>query len=95
MAVELKEFDVIMHPVMQQLIKQKWNKFGKLGALLGAFIHIIYIMIWTWLAIFLPRGNESYYKKGIYWKIPIELIAVLLTFYFIFKVIALIFDIMV
>ncbi|XP_065664110.1 transient receptor potential cation channel subfamily A member 1 [Hydra vulgaris] len=85
MAVELKEFDVIMHPVMQEMIKQKWNQFGKFGALLTAFIHITYIMIWTWLGIFLPRGKEGYYKNGVYWKIPIELIAVLMTFFFIIK----------
>jgi len=84
LAVQLQEFDVIMHPVMQQLIKQKWNLFGKWGAVIGASIHLSYILIWTFLAIFLPR-NGVYYGEGTEWKIFLEILGVLLTLYFILK----------
>lgn len=82
----MEEFDIIMHPVMQNLIKEKWNTFGRLGAIISASIHFIYIMIWTMLAIFIPRDKKYYGGTGKYWRIPLELLGVLLTLYFIFLV---------
>lgn len=82
LAVQLQEFDVIMHPVMQQLIKTKWNLYGKIGSVIGASIHLLYIMIWTSLAIVLP-GDGNYYGGGNWWRIPIELIGVLMTLIFV------------
>lgn len=86
LAVQLEEFDVIMHPVMQQLIKEKWNKFGKWGAVIDASIHFFYILIWTFLGIFLPKDGKYYSKPRIYWSLPLELLGVLLTLYFLLHV---------
>eukprot|EP00111_Clytia_hemisphaerica_P011884 TCONS_00034914-protein len=83
LAVQLEEFDIIMHPVMQRLIKEKWNKFGRFGAIIAASIHLIYIMIWTMLAIFIPRDGNYYGGSEKYWRIPLELMGVLMTLYFI------------
>ena len=55
------------------------------GAVIAASIHFFYIMVWTLLAVFLPR-NGKYYDDGIWWKIPLELLGVVLTLYFILKV---------
>lgn len=91
LAVQLEEFDVIMHPVMQQLIKQKWNKFGKWGAVIDAGIHFLYILIWTILGIQLPKADgdtvpEYYSAPRLYWSIPLEVFGVLLTLYFLLHV---------
>lgn len=75
-----------MHPVMQNLIKEKWNTFGRLGAIIAASIHFVYIMIWTMLAIFIPRDGTYYDGTEAYWRIPVELMGVLLTLYFILTV---------
>lgn len=83
LAVQLEEFDVIMHPVMQRLIKEKWHHFGRFGAIIAAGIHLLYIMIWTMLAIFIPRDGDYYGGSNKYWRIPLELLGVLLTLYFI------------
>jgi len=84
--VQLEEFDIIMHPVMQRLIKEKWNQFGRFGAIIAAGIHFVYIMIWTFLAIFIARDGKHYEGTDIYWRMPLELIGVLLTLYFILMV---------
>lgn len=70
---------------MQQLIKTKWNLYGKIGSVIGASIHLLYIMIWTSLAIVLP-GDGNYYGGGNWWRIPIELIGVLMTLIFVARV---------
>lgn len=75
-----------MHPAMQQLIRTKWKLYGKWGSIIAASIHFTYIMIWTWLAIFLPRDGQ-YYRSGAWWRIPLELLGCLMTLYFIAKVI--------
>ena len=86
LAVQLEEFDIIMHPVMQHLIKEKWNQFGKFGAIIAAGIHFTYIMIWTFLAIFIARDGNYYDGTDAYWRIPLELLGVLMTMYFILMV---------
>ena len=48
LAVEHQDIEIIMHPVMQMLIRQKWNQFGRFGAIFSASIHLFYIMLWTW-----------------------------------------------
>ena len=84
-AVSNFENNVIMHPVMQQLIRTKWNLFGKVGAAIEFTIHLIFCIVWTVLGIFLNR-NGDYYGTGAYWRIPIESFGVCITFFFILKV---------
>ena len=86
LAVEHQDLEIIMHPAMQMLIKQKWLQFGRFGAIFSASVHLLFIMIWTWLAVFLPRDGE-YYTKGEVWRICMEIVGLALTFYFIVKLI--------
>ena len=58
----------------------------RFGAIFAASIHLFYIMLWTWLAIFLPKDGK-YYEQGIEWKVFLEVIGVILTFYFLIKII--------
>ena len=71
---------------MQHLIQQKWNQFGRLGAIIAASIHFLYIMIWTMLAIFIPRDKNYYGGADKYWRIPVEILGVVMTLYFILTV---------
>ena len=74
-----------MHKVIQELLKEKWRIFGRFGAILAVSIHFFYVSIWIWLAIFLPPGGK-YYESGIVWRLCLEILGVMLTFYFIVKV---------
>lgn len=77
-----------MHPAMQALIKTKWELFGRLGASGGFLVHFIYVCLWTLLAVTLPRDANYYTKKHwrLYWRLPLEVLSVFMTFYFILKV---------
>ena len=75
-----------MHPAMQQLIKAKWHLFGKYGASAQFIFHLAYVVIWTLLAVFLPRDGNFYENGGVYWRLPLEILSVVLTFYFIISV---------
>ena len=77
-----------MHPVMQQLISTKWDLFGKWASIFAAGFHFVYIMIWTWLAIFLPSDGKTFYKpiSKYWWRLCLELLGCLMTLYFIAKV---------
>eukprot|EP00794_Sanderia_malayensis_P013784 gene13784-15226_t len=86
-AVNCHELDIMMHPVIQRLINVKWNQFGKWGSVFGAGFHLTYILIWTWLAIFLPRGDGAFYTpfSKFWWRAVLEFLGCLMTLYFILK----------
>ena len=86
LAVKHCEYNVIMHPVMQQLIKTKWLLFGRLGASVEFIIHLIFCIVWSVLGILLPRDGLYYGKDGINWRVPVEIFGVFLTLFFILKV---------
>ena len=86
-AVRCQEFEILMHPVIQRLISVKWNQFGKWASVFGASFHLVYIMIWTWLAIFLPSDGNFYNPPSkFWWRIILEFLGCLMTLYFILKV---------
>ena len=90
MAVRHGELSVIMHPVMQRLIKTKWEMYGQFGASVVFIIHFSYVLIWTLLGIFLPRDMDYYSTDtitgGAYWRLPLEILNVVVTICFIMKV---------
>lgn len=72
---------------MQQLIKTKWNLFGKLGAIIEFSIHLVFCVVWTVLGVFDPRDGDYYEEnEGKYWRIPTEALGVFIAFIFILKV---------
>ncbi|XP_065055117.1 uncharacterized protein LOC135683708 [Rhopilema esculentum] len=85
-AVRCQEFEILMHPVIQRLISVKWNQFGKWASVFGASFHLVYIMIWTWLAIFLPSDGNFYNPPSkFWWRIILEFLGCMMTLYFILK----------
>lgn len=83
--VQLKQFDLIMHPVIQRLIKVKWNYFGKRGAWIQVVVNLFFVLVWTVLGITTPsRAGELYEPiKEKWWRITLSIIGVLMTLNFI------------
>ena len=79
--VEQKQFDLIMHPVFQRLIKVKWDYFGRSGTWIQMIMNIGFVLVWTVLAITLPGNTDNHYlpiAKN-WWRLGLEGIAVSLT----------------
>ena len=79
--VEMSCFELIMHPIFQRLIEVKWGFFG-MRAWLGIFLNVLLTVAYTILGITHPNNVKHYYqpftKNG--WRIPLEVLVVLLTF---------------
>ena len=71
-----------MHPIFQRLIEVKWHFFGK-RAWLGIFLNILLTITYTVLGIAHPNNEEDSYYLPLsmnYWRIPLEVLIVILTF---------------
>ena len=87
--VQYNQLDLIMHPVFQRLLLVKWNLFAKRGSWALVLLNLFYTLIWTFLGMFIPRGeNLRYYDplSSNWWRLVLELIGLMLTGYFIFMV---------
>ncbi|XP_028408521.1 uncharacterized protein LOC114531074 [Dendronephthya gigantea] len=80
-AVQNERFDIIMHPVMQRLIGLKWQMYGKWGAILDLVINLVYAILWTVLAVTLPRiGQDLYWPLAEHsWRLVIGILLILFT----------------
>lgn len=87
-AVKHEELKVIMHPVIQQLITTKWEQFGQYSVVFKMSVYLTYLVVWTVLAGLLPDDGDYYSKKDnrLYWRLPLEVLCIVLTFYFLVKV---------
>lgn len=83
--VQLKQFDLVMHPVIQRLIAVKWNYFGKRGAWFQVVSNLFFVLLWTVLGVTSPyKANELFdpiEKK--WWRVMLGSVAVLMTLNFI------------
>ncbi|XP_065663254.1 uncharacterized protein LOC100208925 isoform X1 [Hydra vulgaris] len=82
------ENELIMHPVILQLIAIKWNLFGKFYSTIDVVLNFTYTLLWTSLGVSLPRtfsSTSGYYTpiKSNIWRIIIEIICSILATYFI------------
>ena len=55
--VPYNQLDLIMHPIFQRLLLAKWNLFVKRGSWALVLFNLFYTLIWTFLRIFIPRGE--------------------------------------
>ena len=80
-AVQNERYDVVMHPVMRRLIGVKWQIYGKWGAILDLVLNLIYTILWTVLAVTLPKHGRDLYipLKSNVWRLVIVFILILLT----------------
>ena len=61
MAVECKQYQMLLHPVFQQLIEVKWNSYGMWGALFYGFTNLIMTILWTVRLCLIPIvAKETY-----------------------------------
>lgn len=79
--VEHKQFDLIMHPVFQRLIRVKWDYFGRSGTWIQMIMNLGFVLVWTVLAITLPDNTAAHYLpiSRNWWRLGLEGIAVILT----------------
>ena len=80
-AVQNRRYDIIMHPVMQRLIGVKWQMYGKRGAIFDLMINLIYTVLWTVLAVTLPKYGKDLYVPIVpnSWRLIIGIFLILLT----------------
>ena len=83
--VQLKQFNLIMHPVIQKFNAVKWNYFGKRGAWWQVITNLFFVILWTVLGVTTPyKANELFdpiEKK--WWRVVIGSLALLITLNFI------------
>ena len=87
--VQYNQLDLIMHPVFQRLLFVKWNLFAKWGSWALVSLNLFYTLILTFLGIFIACGEKHKYYDLLssnWWCLVLELIALMLTGYFIFMV---------
>uniref|UniRef100_UPI00398E77B1 transient receptor potential channel pyrexia-like n=1 Tax=Pristiophorus japonicus TaxID=55135 RepID=UPI00398E77B1 len=82
--VQYRQLDLIMHPVVQKLIKIKWKHFGKRGVAIMLSLNILFIIFWTFLGLSSSLSNAkqlNYELPGDWWRILFAVIAIGLTGY--------------
>eukprot|EP00794_Sanderia_malayensis_P005153 gene5153-5803_t len=76
-AVEKKQYSIIMHPVMQRLTEVKWNRFGKTRAWFYLVLNLIFCILWTTLLCTSPHSYKNMYSPlpGKSYRIGLEILA--------------------
>jgi hypothetical protein len=82
-AVIGRQFDVLMHPVMQRLVAIKWDQYGKFGTILDLCVNLVYAILFTVFAVGTPAVGEDLYlplsDKG--WRLFLGIVLILITTY--------------
>ena len=75
--------NIIMHPVMQCLIANKWERFGRRWAWFDFILNMVSAIIWTAMGVTLPLDNNSLYNPPIekWWRMVLASFVLLLTVY--------------
>jgi len=63
-AVEFKQYQLLLHPVFQRLIEVKWNSIGKWGALFYGIMNFIMNLLWTVRLCIIPKDAKQTYTGG-------------------------------
>uniref|UniRef100_H2ZZT3 Si:ch73-193i2.2 n=1 Tax=Latimeria chalumnae TaxID=7897 RepID=H2ZZT3_LATCH len=82
MIVHQESLDLVMHPVVLQLIEVKWMQYGKLGTWILLLLNFLFILLWTFVAIStaLVRPEDSpYVFPQDWWRVFIIVLALFLT----------------
>ncbi|XP_070555880.1 transient receptor potential cation channel subfamily V member 3-like isoform X2 [Ptychodera flava] len=81
--VQYKQFDLIIHPIFQELISLKWRKYGRLGAWKQTIMNLIFILLWTVIGVTLPKDSDQYNFPQDIWRVVLEATALAFTLYLI------------
>ena len=82
-AVVGRQFDVLMHPVMQRLIAVKWDQYGKFGTILDLIVNLVYATLFTVFAVETPAVGKDLYLplNDKAWRIFLGLVLILINIY--------------
>ncbi len=89
MIVLYNELNLIMHPVILQLVKLKWSMFGQKFAIINVLINVFYTIVWTAIAIVAEKKHVTTHytpMKDHVFKIIVEALGVIMTLVFIIQV---------
>ena len=79
--------NLLLHPVFRQLVAVKWDKFARIRQSMQLFTQLFFVLIWSIFGATTPYNTTDEYSgdnlKEIWWRLVLEVIAVLMTFYFI------------
>lgn len=83
-AVEYKQYQLLLHPVFQRLIEVKWQRLGKWYAWLYGILNFMVTILWTTRICILPVKQEEIYEKPkgniLTWMIVLDIFAALMLF---------------
>ncbi|XP_013392770.1 uncharacterized protein LOC106160659 isoform X2 [Lingula anatina] len=77
-AVKYRQYDILMHPVMQRLIAIKWRKFGRTSAVFNTLVNLVFIIVWTAIGIINGENSYIYNLPDQWWRILLYCVGVLL-----------------
>jgi hypothetical protein len=85
-AVVGRQFDVLMHPVMQRLIVVKWDQYGKFCTILDLAVNVVYAILFTTFAVETPAVGKDLYLplSDKAWRIVLGLLLILINAYMMF-----------
>ncbi|KAK6191478.1 hypothetical protein SNE40_003156 [Patella caerulea] len=79
-AVNHRQYQLLMHPCFRRLIDMMWSKFGAKGAWINLIINFIYIVLWTIIGVAIEYDERYLYKfPDHWWRIVLLISAVALT----------------
>ena len=67
-AVEMQQYELLLHPVMKELIRMKWKKFANFSALKSITVNFALVIFWTVLMCTRPTDDtKTYASNRKYW----------------------------
>ena len=84
-AVEQRQYAIIVHPVFQRLIEVKWNWFGRFGAWYNLLCNFTICILWSVIVCTLPKSPAQFYSplSTQWYRIVLESIVVIALLYWI------------
>ncbi|XP_021345291.1 uncharacterized protein LOC110445166 isoform X4 [Mizuhopecten yessoensis] len=81
-AVNYKQYDLLMHLVFSRLINEMWCKFARWRAYVQFFLNFVYILLWSVLGVMVEYNERHIYKlPEHWWRIVLLAAAIAFTIY--------------
>lgn len=84
--IQHKQMNLLLHPVLQRLVKVKWKQFARIGHFKQVLLVSVFVLLWSVFGLTTPYNSCSEYSKpfkDIWWRVTLEGSAVLMTLYLI------------
>ncbi|KAK3576791.1 hypothetical protein CHS0354_002574 [Potamilus streckersoni] len=81
-AVKYRQYDLLTKPVFVVLLDRMWMKFARWRTVLNLILNMLYILLWTVMAVTVEYDQRYiYYLPDQWWRIVILVGAVIFTFW--------------